>query len=81
MPYRDYSGRRVLAAATQVTRRAPGGSVEDHDVVRTPRTMAAYTAAACAGILGQPTDRIPAGVDDELRLTKYALALLPSVLR
>ena len=48
--------RRVLAAATQVTRRAPGGSVEDYEVIRTPRTMAAYTAAACAGILGQPTD-------------------------
>ena len=48
--------RRVLASATQVTRRARGGTTTDADVLRAPATMKRYTAATCAGILGKPED-------------------------
>jgi len=59
---RDHGGRgpkkrrRLLASASQVTRRAPGGSTKDVDVLRPPATMKHYTAATCAGILGKPED-------------------------
>ena len=49
--------RRVLATATQVTRRAPGGSVQDVDILRSPGIMESYTAACCAKLLAQPDDR------------------------
>ena len=47
---------RVLAAASQVTRRAPRGITEDIDVLRPPVVMERYTAATCASVLGDPDD-------------------------
>ena len=48
--------RRVLGIASQVTRRAPGGTTEDLDVLKPPVKMRRYTAATVANILGQPDD-------------------------
>ena len=48
--------RRVLASASQVTRRAPGATIVDMDVLRPPVEMDHYTAATCAAILGRPDD-------------------------
>ena len=48
--------RRVLATASQVTRRAPGCSVVDMDVLRPPAEMKRYTAGTCAAVLGKPDD-------------------------
>ena len=48
--------RRVLAIASQVTRRAPGCSVVDMDILRYPREMRRYTAGTCAAVLGKPDD-------------------------
>ena len=48
--------RRVLACAAQVTRRAPGASTVDEDLLRSPTVMKRYTAATCASILAKPED-------------------------
>ena len=48
--------RRVLAAGCQVTRRKPGGSTVDIDIIRPPSEMECYTAATCASILAKPDD-------------------------
>ena len=48
--------RRVLGIASQVTRRAPGDSTKDVDILRPPATMVHYTAATCAGIVAMPED-------------------------
>ena len=48
--------RLFLAAAGQVTYREKGGNTEDFDVMLAPAVMKQYTAATCAGILGDPTD-------------------------
>ena len=48
--------KRVLAAGCQVTRRKPGGSTVDLDIIRPPSSMECYTAATCASILAKPND-------------------------
>ena len=48
--------RRVLATASQVARKAPGGSIVDMDVLRPPVEMKRYTSGTCVSILGKPDD-------------------------
>ena len=48
--------RRTLAQGCQITFKKPGAEVEDVDIIRPPALVRRCTAAACAGVMAQPTD-------------------------
>ena len=49
--------RSILAWHSQATWSRASGHVEDADIIRPPRELSEYTAAACWSLCGAPTDR------------------------
>ena len=57
--------RRTLAQGCQITYKMPSARAVDIDIIRAPALVLRCTAAACAGVVGQPKDPFGIGPDCE----------------